>query len=80
MLTMKITPKHIQKFEAFIQNSKSSDDKETKQSKDDKKTSPADEDEETQNNTDDDGDVVAEMKRYFAQQEKNYPYLWKSAI
>lgn len=80
MPTMKIKPTHIQKFEAFIQNSKNSDEKETKQSKDDKKTSPADEDEEAQNDTEDDDDIVAEMKRYFAQQEKNYPYLWKSAI
>jgi len=77
---MKIKPTHIQKFEAFIQNSKSSDKNKTKQPKDDKKTSPADEDEETQDDTEDEDDIVAEMKRYFAQQEKNYPYLWKYAI
>ncbi|WP_295720497.1 hypothetical protein [Mucilaginibacter sp.] len=77
---MKIKPTHIKKFEAFIQEAKDPNAKNTEQSKNDKKSSQADEDEEPQSDTDDEDDIVAEMKRYFAQKEKNHPYLWKSAI
>ncbi len=77
---MKIKPTHIKRFEAFIQESKDPNAKNTEQSKNDKKSAPADEDEETQNDSEDEDDIVEEMKRYFADKEKNHPHLWKYTI
>lgn len=77
---MKIKPTHIKRFEAFIQNSKDPNDKDPKEAKDDKKSAPVDEDEETQNDSEDKNDPIEEIKKYFANQEKNYPCLWKSII
>lgn len=77
---MKINPRHIKKFEAFIQESKDPNAKNTEQTKNNKKPEQADEDEETQNDSEDEDDIVEEMKRYFAEKEKNNPYLWKSTI
>ena len=77
---MKIKPKHIQKFEAFIQNSKITNNKGATQSKDDKKQTPVDQGKNSPDDADDENDLVAEMKRFFAEQEKNNPYLWTSTI
>ncbi|MBB3056816.1 hypothetical protein [Mucilaginibacter gotjawali] len=77
---MKIKPRHIQRFEAFIQNSKDPNDKDPKETKEDKKTAPVDEDEATQSDSEDENDSIEEIKKYFADQEKKYPYLWKSTI
>ncbi|WP_183568714.1 hypothetical protein [Mucilaginibacter sp. SP1R1] len=76
---MKINPKHIHRFEAFIQEAKDTNAKNTEQTKNDKKPEQADEDEdedeETQNDSEDEDDIVEEMKRYFAEKEKNNPNL-----
>jgi hypothetical protein len=77
---MKLKLRHIQKFEAFIQNSKDPNEKDTDKTKDDKKSTPVDEDEQSQDAGEDENDSIEEMKRYFTEQEKRYPYLWKSAI
>lgn len=77
---MKINPRHIKKFEAFIQEGKDPNAKNTEQPKNDKKSASADEDEETQNDSEDEDDIVEEMKRYFAEKEKKQPHLWKSTI
>jgi hypothetical protein len=77
---MKIKPRHIQKFEAFIQNSKDPNEKEETQPKNNKKPVTVDDEEEKQDDSEDENDSVDEMNRYFAQQQKNYPHIWKSAI
>ena len=77
---MKLKSRHIQKFEAFIQNSKDPNEKDTDKTKDGKKSALVDEDEESQDAGEDENDSVEEMKRYFAEQEKKYSYLWKSTI
>ena len=76
---MKIKSKHIKRFEAFIQNAKDPNAKETEETKDDKKPTPVDEDEESQDNKDE-TDPIEEMNKYFAEQKKNYPHLWKPTI
>jgi hypothetical protein len=77
---MKIKPIHIKRFEAFIQNSKDPNDKDTETTKNDKKSTPADEDEEAQDDSEEESDPIEEMKIYFAKQEKNYSQLWKFTI
>lgn len=78
---MKIKPRHIKKFEAFIQESKDTNSKDNPQSKDNKKPAPIDEAEEKQDDSEDENDdPIEEMKRYFTEQEKKYRYTWKSTI
>jgi hypothetical protein len=77
---MRIKPRHIRKFEAFIQNSKDPNEKEESQPKNNKKPAPGEDDTEKQDDSEEENDPVDEMKKYFAQQQKNHPHLWKSAI
>jgi len=77
---MKIKSRHIKRFEAFIQNSKDPNSKVTEETKNDKKSEPVDKDEESQDDSEDETDPIEEMNKYFAEQKKNYPHLWKPTI
>ncbi|WP_096355950.1 hypothetical protein [Mucilaginibacter gotjawali] len=68
---MKIKPRHIQRFEAFIQNSKDPNDKDPKETKEDKKTAPVDEDEATQSDSEDENDSIEEIKNTLLIKKKN---------
>jgi hypothetical protein len=82
---MKLKPKHIKRFEAFIQNSKDPNadenpDEDTGKTKKDKQPNSSTDEDETKDSDEEEKDPLEEMKRYHTEWDKKYKHLWTSSI